>query len=229
MALKIKAREARSVEPRSIGRRLTLPVGAFSVVLLGAMPALLPPQLTSGTIPTPPDLMTVAAIGATSVAKVASSSPLEITRPSIAPGVDGDAGDARKNPFIGEWRGVGWLAGSNGVREQLNCRATHTERGQGERALHVLRCGNEHFQIDLTSNLRQRNGRISGSWREASHNLRGGVSGAWNGDRLNLFMRSDNVAASLHATVKGCNQSIGIRITEMQERQGHVSLKKVGC
>jgi hypothetical protein len=202
-----------------------LPAGLFSVVVLGLMPALMPAQPGGGKH-ADPDLITAAVVRASGPA---SPSSTEVTAASIAPQDDDESDDAGKNPFVGEWRGVGWLAGSNGVRERLRCQATHTERGEGEHALHILRCGNERFQIDLTSNLRQRNGRISGSWREASHNLRGGVSGGRNGDRLNLFMRSDNVTASLHATVKGCSQSIGIRINEMQERQGHLSLKKVGC
>jgi hypothetical protein len=230
MQSKIKARAARRIDLPGIRRRLTLPVGAFSIVLLGAMPALLPSQLSGGKAPTAAsDPVTVASVRTASLAPIAIPSPLEAVRTPVAPLVDEEADEARKNPFVGEWRGVGWLARSNGPREQLNCRATHSERGEGEQALHVLRCGNERFQIDLTSSLRQRDGKISGSWRESNHNLRGGVNGTQRGERLSLFLRSDNLSASLHATVNGCRQSIGITINEWHERRGYVSLKKVGC
>lgn len=205
----------RKSRPGALGR--ALPVGAFAVMLLGAAFVLLAPEFTEGmSRPTLVSQSVAAPVGDSAKAAVAST------------GVEADD-EPTANPFIGEWRGSGWVARSDGKREQLNCRASHRTREKGERTVHVLRCANERFQIDLTSGLTHRGTKISGWWREASHNRQGGLSGTQSGDKLSLHMRGENMTASLQATIKGCRQSIGIRITEERDRKGFVSLEKVGC
>lgn len=220
MSRKRRSQGRRRSKPRRSAFGRALPIGAFAVMLFGAAFALLAPEL-SEKWRAPALVATSAAAPVGDPAQAAAATTGDET-------VDPDE-SAAANPFIGEWRGSGWVARSNGKREQLSCRASHRSREEGERTIHVLRCASERFRIDLTSGLTHRGRKISGWWREASHNRQGGLSGTQKGDRLSLHMRGENMTASLQATINGCKQSIGIRITEESDRKGFVSLKKVGC
>lgn len=210
--------------------RYALPVGAFSLMLTGAALALLAPDLARNR----QAAASVETGSAPSEAPVVAAVVMPIPRPDRPSAGDAEpasvtAEEKKDDPFLGNWRGTGWIARSSGMREELNCRASHVVRDKDDSTLHVLRCANERFQIDLTSGLSDKNGKISGWWREAAHDRKGGLSGRRNGDKLSLYLRGENLTASLHATVKGCRQSIGIKIVEGGEREGHVSLRKVGC
>ncbi len=120
---------------------------------------------------------------------------------------------AAVSPFTamaGTWTGGGVLQSSDGTQERLRCRADYDPAGQTE--LHLnLRCASASYNFDLTSNVRDRDGEISGSWAEASRNASGTISGRAAGGRIEALAQGQNFSAGLSLTTRGNHQVVSLR------------------
>lgn len=120
---------------------------------------------------------------------------------------------AAVSPFAamaGTWSGGGVLQSSDGTQERLRCRADYNPAGPAE--LHLnLRCASASYNFDLTSNVQDRDGRISGSWTEASRNASGTISGRAAGGRIEALAQGQNFSAGLSLSTRGNRQSISLR------------------
>src|SRR4051812_2375524 len=81
------------------------------------------------------------------------------------------------HPFAamaGSWTGGGTIDLTNDIHEKLRCRANYTH-GQGNNSLALsIRCASDNYKFELSSNVVERNGQISGQWSETGY----GVSGS---------------------------------------------------
>jgi hypothetical protein len=120
---------------------------------------------------------------------------------------------AAVSPFAamaGTWTGGGVLQSSDGTQERLRCRAEYAPAGPAE--LHLnLRCASASYNFDLTSNVQNRDGRISGSWTEASRNASGTISGRAAGGRIEALAQGQNFSAGLSLSTRGNRQSVSLR------------------
>jgi hypothetical protein len=126
----------------------------------------------------------------------------------------GAAASAVKTPFAalaGTWSGSGSMAFSDGHREDLRCRAVYQPGEQREILAISLRCASPSFSFDLSSNVADRGGAISGSWSEASRNASGTLSGRSSGDQINVVATGGNFSAALSVTTRGNRQTVAIR------------------
>ena len=76
------------------------------------------------------------------------------------------------HPFAamaGTWTGGGTIDLTNDIHEKLRCRATYTY-GAGNNGLALaIRCASDNYKFELTSNVVERNGQISGRWNETAY------------------------------------------------------------
>ncbi|MDE2063464.1 MAG: hypothetical protein KGJ00_13740 [Bradyrhizobium sp.] len=120
---------------------------------------------------------------------------------------------AAVSPFTamaGTWTGGGVLQSSDGTQERLRCRADYDPAGRAE--LHLnLRCASASYNFDLTSDVQDRNGRITGSWTEASRNASGTISGRAAGGRIEALAQGENFSAGLSLSTRGNQQFVSLR------------------
>ena len=68
--------------------------------------------------------------------------------------------------MAGTWTGGGTIELTNDIQEKLRCRASYTH-GQGNSSLALsIRCASDNYKFELTSNVVERGGQISGQWNE---------------------------------------------------------------
>jgi hypothetical protein len=121
---------------------------------------------------------------------------------------------AMVSPFramVGSWSGGGTLSMANGEQERLRCRANYNPGGGGDELRLNLRCASASYNFDLTSDVQDRGGVISGQWSEASRNASGVLSGRAVGDRIDVTARGQNFAANLSLTTRGNRQTVSIQ------------------
>jgi len=132
----------------------------------------------------------------------------------VSLGLAGGAQAAPISPFsamAGSWSGGGSLSTSDGMQENLRCRASYNVAGSGAELRLNLKCASASYNFDLSGDVQYQGGAISGSWSEASRNASGTISGRANGDRIEAAARGENFSANLSLTTQGGRQSVTIR------------------
>jgi len=117
------------------------------------------------------------------------------------------------HPFAamaGSWAGGGSISLTNDINEKLRCRANHTY-GQRDNSLALnIRCASDNYKIELTGNVVERRGQVSGQWKEVNYNAVGTIAGRVNGGRVTAVATSDKLTADLTVTTTGNRQSVTI-------------------
>jgi len=109
-------------------------------------------------------------------------------------------GGAATTPFTvmaGVWSGDGTMTTSGGTQERLRCRAQYSVVGAGNEMQLNLRCASESYNFDLAGQVEYLHGMISGSWKEATRNASGTISGQAVGDRIQAAAHGSNFSAKL--------------------------------
>jgi hypothetical protein len=117
------------------------------------------------------------------------------------------------HPFAamaGNWTGGGTIDLTNDIRESLRCRAQHTY-GQASSSLALsIRCASDNYKFELTSNVVERNGQISGKWSEVTYKAAGTISGRVAGNRVSAVAHSDSLTTNVVVTTSGNRQTVTI-------------------
>jgi hypothetical protein len=120
---------------------------------------------------------------------------------------------ATLHPFAamaGTWTGGGTIDLTNDIHEKLRCRANYTY-GQSNSSLALaIRCASDNYKFELTSNVVERGGQISGNWSESAYGVSGAISGRVNGGRISAVARGDSFTAALAVNTSGNRQSVTI-------------------
>jgi hypothetical protein len=74
-----------------------------------------------------------------------------------------------------------------------------------------LRCASDTYRFDLSSDVGNQRGAISGTWSEASRGASGNVSGAATGNQIQVRADGPGFAANLQLVTRGDRQSVSIR------------------
>ena len=123
---------------------------------------------------------------------------------------------AAPGPFAalaGAWAGTGTLTMADGATESLRCRANYDVSGTGTGLKISLRCASQSYNFDLGGNVNYQDGRISGTWSEASRNVSGSISGRATANQVDAAARSEGMSANLSLTTRGNRQTVSIRST----------------
>jgi len=117
------------------------------------------------------------------------------------------------HPFAaiaGTWTGGGTIDLTNDIHEKLRCRANYTY-GQSNSSLALaIRCASDNYKFELSSNVVERGGQISGQWNETAYGVSGSISGRANGGRISAVAKGDSFNAAIAVNTTGNRQSVTI-------------------
>jgi hypothetical protein len=124
------------------------------------------------------------------------------------------AGNAQSsNPFAGfngSWSGAGTVSLSDGTTERIRCKADYKVDDAGQKLKQSLRCASDSYKIDLSSDVTNQGGQISGNWSEASRNVFGDLHGTAGGGQIEVFVEANGFAANLTLRTTGNRQTVQI-------------------
>jgi hypothetical protein len=130
----------------------------------------------------------------------------EIVQPASLP-------PAGAHPFAmlsGSWSGGGMMDMTSEIHERIRCRANYNY-GQTNSSLTLsIKCASDNYKFELTSNVVERGGAISGTWNEAAYGVSGSISGRVAGGRINAVAKGDSFTAALTVNTNGNRQSVTI-------------------
>jgi hypothetical protein len=112
--------------------------------------------------------------------------------------------------LAGSWSGGGLIVLTNDIQERLRCRANHTFTAGNNSLALSIRCASDNYKFELSSNVVERGGQISGQWREASYKVSGAISGRVSGNRVTATARSESLTTAISVTTTGNEQQVSI-------------------
>ena len=140
---------------------------------------------------------------------------------------------ARPNvhPFAamaGTWTGSGTIDLTNDIHEKLRCRATYNYGHSNNGLTLAIRCASDNYKFELTSNVVEQGGQISGQWSETAYGVSGAISGRVSGGRIQAVAKGDSFTAALSVNTNGNRQSVTITpqatyITNVQIAMGRAA------
>ncbi|MEW6639138.1 MAG: hypothetical protein AB1586_01440 [Pseudomonadota bacterium] len=136
---------------------------------------------------------------------------------------------AQSGPFhglSGNWSGTGTVQIADGASERIRCRATYTVAPDGNNLQQVLRCASDSYRFDLSSDVTNRSGALTGTWSEASRGINGGVEGRASDGQFNALVTANGFAAELRVTARGNKQTIAINSQNTQFRGVQITLAR---
>jgi hypothetical protein len=107
------------------------------------------------------------------------------------------------HPFAamaGAWTGGGTIELTGEIKENLRCRASYTYGAANTSLALSIRCASDNYKFELTSNVVERRGQISGTWSEAAYKVSGQISGRLSGNHIAAVARGDNFTSDLAVT-----------------------------
>jgi hypothetical protein len=136
------------------------------------------------------------------------------------------------HPFAmmaGTWTGGGMIDLTNDIHEKLRCRATYTYTAASSGLSLAIRCASDNYKFELTSNVVERGGQLSGTWNETAYGVSGSISGRVNGGRISAEARGDSFTASLAVNTNGNRQSVTITPKATYIINVQISMGKAGA
>lgn len=132
-------------------------------------------------------------------------------------------------PFAGMsgvWSGKGNISLEGGAREAIRCKATYAVRQDGNALQQTLRCASDSYKIELTSNVVSNDGKLTGTWSEATRNVSGDVRGSTSGGRFQVVVSAGTFSADLVLNTRGNSQSVVIRSEGGEFKGANITLTR---
>jgi hypothetical protein len=117
------------------------------------------------------------------------------------------------HPFAaiaGNWTGGGVIMLTNDIKENLRCRANHSFAQASSSLSLSIKCSSDNYRFELTSNVVERRGQISGKWSEASYKVSGNISGRVAGNRITAVAQGDSFNSPITLTTTGNRQTVSL-------------------
>jgi hypothetical protein len=136
---------------------------------------------------------------------------------------------AQTGPFSGlqgAWSGSGTVQVADGGSERIRCRATYTVASEGNNLQQVLRCASDSYRFDLSSDVTNRGGSLTGTWNEANRNINGGIEGRASNGQYNALVTANGFAAELSMVARGNKQIIAISSKNTDLRGVQITLAR---
>ncbi|MGE0752915.1 MAG: hypothetical protein AB7K64_20280 [Variibacter sp.] len=128
--------------------------------------------------------------------------------------------------FEGRWSGRGTITLSSGARESIRCRAIYAVTDHARILTLDLRCASDSYQINLTTNLVNRGGTVSGTFNETTRGVSGSVAGRTNGSQIEAVATSPNFNANFSVNTRGSTQAVSIRSPGSELSEVHITMRK---
>lgn len=117
------------------------------------------------------------------------------------------------HPFAaiaGNWTGGGIIMLTNDIKENLRCRANHSYAQASSSLSLSIKCSSDNYKFELTSNVVERKGQISGKWSEASYNVSGNISGRVAGNRITAVAQGERFTSPITLVTTGNRQTVSM-------------------
>jgi len=118
-----------------------------------------------------------------------------------------------EHPFAamaGGWTGGGIIQLTNDITERLRCRADH-KYNQGASSLSLnIRCASDNYKFELSSDVVERRGQISGQWKETGYGVSGSISGRVAGNRITATATGDKFTSAISVATTGNRQTVSL-------------------
>ena len=128
--------------------------------------------------------------------------------------------------FAGNWTGAGTILVNNGGTERIRCRATYRLGPNGTAVSQILTCASDSYRFDLTANVENSGGQLSGDWGESSRGVSGTLQGRMSGGDVQAVVSTAGFNANLNLSIRGNKQTISIRSDNTDLRGVDISLTK---
>ena len=141
---------------------------------------------------------------------------------SLAP----SPGHAQSGPFAGmagNWAGGGTVTLDDGSKERLRCRASYQVSGPSMNM--TLTCASDAYKFQLSANVVDQGGAVSGTWTESSRNVGGSLQGRGGNGNFEVVASAAGFNANITLRTAGNKQSIGMR-ADSQFRAAAISLSR---
>jgi len=133
---------------------------------------------------------------------------------------------AQSGPFAGmagNWAGGGTVTLDDGSKERLRCRASYQVSGPSMNM--TLTCASDAYKFQLSANVVDQGGAVSGTWSESSRNVGGSIQGRGAGGSLQVVAEAAGFAANISLKTTGNKQQIAMK-ADSQFRAANISLSK---
>ena len=125
--------------------------------------------------------------------------------------------------MAGNWSGGGVITLDDGSKERIRCRAS--EAVAGPTMTMTLTCASDAYKFQLSANVVDQGGAVSGTWSEATRGASGTLQGRGGGGNFEVVASAAGVTANIALRTTGNKQSINMR-TDTQFRQASIALSK---
>lgn len=120
------------------------------------------------------------------------------------------------SPFAslaGWWGGDGRLSFKDGKVEQVKCRATYFIEAEGKSLKQTVRCASGSGKIEVSSNVAEAGGKLSGTWSEQVYGLSGSLDGEVTprGFRVAVKNEANGAAANMEIVVRDVRQIVELQ------------------
>ena len=136
------------------------------------------------------------------------------------------ASHAQAGPFAGMagvWAGGGTVTLDDGSKERIRCRASYQVAGVSMTM--TLTCASDAYKFQLSANVVDQGGAVSGTWSETSRNVGGSLQGRGGGGNFEVVASAAGFNANISLRTAGNRQSIGMR-ADSQFRAAAISLSR---
>jgi hypothetical protein len=143
---------------------------------------------------------------------------------ALAPPTLAQRADSSFGQFVGSWAGTGTISTTSGS-ERIRCRVSYALTGAN--AVHQdLRCASDSYNFQVSSNIVNQGGALSGTWSEVTRQVSGNVSGRMSGGDIQVSVSGPAFSAGLSIATSGNRQSVTIRPSGGDIRDVSVSLMR---
>jgi len=146
----------------------------------------------------------------------------------VSPGSAQRAAEAAEGfaALAGTWSGGGTITTTNGGSERIRCRVSYAVSPSGTGLQQELRCASDSYNFQVSSNIQNQGGALSGTWTEVTRSASGTVSGRVSGGSIQVAVNGPGFTAGLSITTRGNSQSVSIRPRGADIADVSVSLKR---
>jgi hypothetical protein len=113
--------------------------------------------------------------------------------------------------FAGRWTGEGMLGFKASAPERVKCRATYFLNDAKDELKQTIRCATSGGSIEVLSNIKDAAGKLTGHWKETTHNFEGDLSGDVTPKGFRIKVQGADLAANMDIVVRDNKQVVEIQ------------------
>lgn len=113
--------------------------------------------------------------------------------------------------LAGRWTGEGTLGFKSSPPEHVKCRATYFINDAKDELKQTIRCATPAGNVEVLSNIKNTDGKLSGHWEETTRNFSGDLKGEVTPKGLRIVVQGGDLNANMDIIVKGDRQVVEIQ------------------